>query len=142
MNDSFIKTHVHSSPLSSELEAATKAEPSANSMKARIYRLIEESGAEGMTPDELRPLIGKARTDGGNTVRRRMVDLWQEGKIRHHPEGLERNNDSGNACIVWVVGNDPKKKPSRMELLKADNKRLRSLLVSHGIDPNQDELPF
>lgn len=99
-----MRTHTHSDAWDTETEAFNKAAKSANSIKLSILYQIDKAGAvNGLTPDEF------VSANGGliNTIRRRFTDLWKEGKIRHHPNGLTRANSAGNQCVTWVIGNDP-----------------------------------
>ncbi len=125
----FVVTHTHRKGSSTEIQAAGKAAKSAPSIKKRILHRLSEEGPRGLTPDEFcEESIGLI-----NTVRRRFTDLWKEGKIRHHPT-LIRKNNAGNECTVWVLGTDPDldKNLSMLEKLKAENAQLRSLFESNG----------
>tara|TARA_R110000803_G_scaffold33627_13_gene73579 strand:+ start:1567 stop:2007 length:441 start_codon:yes stop_codon:yes gene_type:complete len=131
----FTRTHTHTEPHATETLAAVKAERSALPIKKHILHRLKEQ-PEGLTPDEFCDEINGLI----NTVRRRFTDLWKEGVIRHHPENRTRINDSKNECVVWVIGEDPRRKPSRHQQMQNEIIRLRHICRSHGIDPDQTEL--
>ena len=97
----------HNDGLGSERAALAKVAPTLASMRERILRDIQEAGDRGITPDEWCYEHGALI----NTVRRRFTDLWKDGFIRHHPKLLERDNQAGNPCVVWVAGRDDEQKP-------------------------------
>lgn len=117
--------HQHHNPHAGEEAAAEKAAKQSVALKPRIYQAILDAGHYGLTPDEFCKDTGKLI----NTVRRRITDLWKEGKVRHHPDELHRTNDDGNDCIVWVAGTDPAGTKTRHEKLKDENKILRQALA-------------
>lgn len=102
-----LKTHIHSRGLMTEVLAFERAAAVSKTMKSRILEDLKRSGDAGLTPDEW------AEANGAliNTVRRRFTDLWKAGQIRHHPGDLTRKNSSGNACVAWVLGADPRSAP-------------------------------
>lgn len=130
-----IETHVHRDGHATERMAASKADLSALPIKKHILALLAEE-PRGITPDEYCLKFGGLI----NTARRRFTDLWKEGKIRHHPDGLTRVNVSGNECVVWVLGEDAGRKPSRFEEMAREIARLRGLLRAHGINSDQGDL--
>lgn len=103
------RSHVHASATQGEQLAARRAGTRARAMWRSILRELEASGEVGMTPDE----YAERHCALINTVRRRFTDLWKEGKIRHHPGQVHRENAAGNPCIVWVMGRDPAAAPRR-----------------------------
>ena len=115
----FAAKHARTDGHATEHASAAKAKLKAGSTKSGILRALRH-WPDGITPDEFCDL-----THGLiNTVRRRFTDLWKEGMIRHHPAGVTRRNGAGNEAVVWVIGNDPDRKPSRVEELKAEIVRL------------------
>ena len=107
----FAESHQHRDAHRGEAAACDKAMRGASNMKARILACIVGAGEHGLTPDEY-----SVNTDALiNTVRRRITDLWKDGLVRHHPEGLHRINDAENECIVWVAGRDPNGTMTRFE---------------------------
>lgn len=103
----FVKTNTHSGGLETEIpseetEAVTKKQ------KAMILSLLEEAGEDGMTPYALSIAVGCDNSqESGSPIRRRLYDLRNEGKVRHHPEKRKEPNDRGNPCYCWVLGEDP-----------------------------------
>jgi hypothetical protein len=129
------ETHIHREGHATERMAATRAEAGALPIKQHILALLAENPG-GVTPDEYCLEFGGLI----NTVRRRFTDLWKEGRIRHHPDGLTRRNISDNECVVWVLGEDSGRKPSRFVEMQSEIARLRGLLRAHGIHPDQGDL--
>ena len=130
---SFTATHTHEGSWTTERTAADKAGRKTRSIKARILSRLSEEGDRGLTPDEFCAEVSGLI----NTIGRRFTDLLVDGKIRHHPGGATRTNDAGNECVVWVMGEDVGRKPSRVQALKDEIERLRELLDSAGVDPDQ-----
>lgn len=121
----FIQTHTHAEGHSTEAQAARKAGASVTSTKKRILARLEDE-PDGITPDEF------CDETGGliNTIRRRFTDLWKEGKICHHPEGKTRMNGHNNECVLWVLGEDTARKPSRYEENKGKESELRAAAIA------------
>ena len=131
----FATSHARKSdPLTSK-DAARKAEINSMSIKNKIIQRLSDEPLTGLTPDEFNEEV-----DGLiNTIRRRFTDLWKEGKIRHHPNGLTRINSAKNECVAWVIGEDENRKPSRVQVMKNEIYRLRKLLMANKIDPDQND---
>lgn len=89
--------HVHRPGIDTEHLAFEKVEPTISSIKAAILQSLE--GAD-FTPDEFAAERGMLI----NTIRRRFVDLWKEGRVR--PTDERRSNSNGNLCVVWTLGRD------------------------------------
>jgi len=128
-NKDFVTQHTHINAIETETSAAIKAGKQSESIKTIILQIMEQNGEHGLTPDEFCEMTGKLI----NTVRRRFTDLWKEGKIRHHLEKKTRTNKAKNECVVWVLGTDDNLKISRVQRLKLENERLRSLLLINRI---------
>lgn len=100
----------HADPRQSELFAAKKVKPHVETLKAKILRLMAESGQAGLIPDEVDGLI--------NTIRRRFTELWKDGFIK--PTDRMRANTRGNPETVWVLGRDPVLRVTRGKPVEAD----------------------
>lgn len=116
--------HTHHDPYESELAAAEKAFARAGTLKQKIYDILVAAGDEGMTPEEISSSLGYHTSDGGNTVRRRMIDLQKAGAIRYHAELITRKNKAGNDALVWVVGSDPDNQKTKIQVLQERIKEL------------------
>lgn len=123
--DEWAKEHAHHNPHDSEIAAAEKAFLRAGTLKEKIYNLLLAAGNAGMTPEEISNALGYNTSDGGNTVRRRMIDLQKSGMIRHHPELITRTNKAGNEALVWVVGSDPNNQKTKIQILQDRVRDLR-----------------
>lgn len=120
-----LKHLAHAAGCRTEFEALEKVAPRLNSMKTSIFHELLEATEKGLTPDEYCDRHGLLI----NTVRRRFTDMWKEGILRHHPDGLTRKNAAGNECVVWVVGYDPHAQVNRR--VKAIE---RALVLQQQID--------
>lgn len=79
-------------------EAAEKVAPVVKGLRAEVYRVLLEVGAEGLTDPELERLpVWHGRDLGPSTLRKRRGELVQQGYVI----------DSGrrrDGCIVWRAG--------------------------------------
>ena len=75
--------------------AAISALPHSGSIRYRVYEFILRRGLKGATDQE----IAKSLNLSGDTVRPTRKTLEQDLFVID--SGLTRNNQNGNACIVW-----------------------------------------
>jgi len=90
---------------------ADAAEPRAGTQRARIYALVLESGAKGVTSDELYDLLNEGIDQGcleerleripKNLVRARLSGLRDDGLVAD--SGRERPSRHGVPNTVWVA---------------------------------------
>ena len=77
--------------------AAAASIDNAASLRARVYRLIEERESWGATDIEIQNELNM----DGNTERPRRRELQRAGKIKD--SGRTRKTPSGRSAVVWVV---------------------------------------
>ena len=75
--------------------AAVAALPYSGSIRFRVYEFILRRGLEGATDQEIATSLNLS----GDTVRPTRKTLEQDLFVID--SGLTRNNQNGNACIVW-----------------------------------------
>ena len=78
-------------------EAARKIEPQRGKLQTLCYLAIKSAGASGMTAQEVETATGLP----GNTVRPRIVELWEQQRIER--TGERRPTRSGRMAVVWIA---------------------------------------
>lgn len=77
------------------LEARAKIEPQIGTLRRKVYELFINRGMYGATDQEVERYLHL----DGNTVRPIRGSLVKDGFIID--TGTTRQNENGNACIVW-----------------------------------------
>ena len=67
-------------------------------LQAKAFRAIAESGARGLTTNEIAQKLGIDR----GSIQPRTSELRAKGRIRD--SGQRRQNANGKRAIVWVTG--------------------------------------
>jgi len=79
------------------IAAMVKAEPKRDSYRGRVYQYLVDQQEKGATDQEMQEALKMA----GDTLRPTRGSLLKNGLI--YDSGKTRQNENGNACIVWVV---------------------------------------
>jgi hypothetical protein len=69
----------------------------APTLRRKVYEAVRAAGAEGRTSDEVEAATGMS----GNTVRPRLLELAEEGRVMRAPR--VRPTRSGRLAVVWTV---------------------------------------
>lgn len=77
-------------------QASESIEPSANTLRARVFYAIDRQGVSGATDDEIQEFLSM----NPSTQRPRRVELVQMGRVAD--SGLTRKTRSGRSATVWV----------------------------------------
>ncbi len=86
-------------------QAAELARPFAAQQQEQVFQAIAQSGANGMTDQEVEDSLGIA----GNSVRPRRMALWKAGRVKD--SGNLRLTKSGRSAVVWIVTPPHENKP-------------------------------
>ena len=81
-------------------DAAEQAKPNAATQRARVLKLVRESGWSddpGLTDEQIQERLGLS----GNTQRPRRMELVTMGLIKD--SGRTRKTKSGREAVVWVL---------------------------------------
>ena len=125
-------------PETSHLAARSISGKCVTKIEAEVLGVILSSGSNGATVWEIESMTGIRN----GSVSPRTAPLCRKGLIVN--SGKRRKGDSTRLQTVWIAGNgepiSKPKKPSLLEQLKVEVKRLRQVLDVNGINPDQHDL--
>jgi hypothetical protein len=79
------------------IAAMVRAEPKRDSYRGRVYQYLVDAQEKGATDQEMQTALRMS----GDTLRPTRGSLMKDGLI--YDSGKTRQNEKGNACIVWVI---------------------------------------
>ena len=88
---------IPANPIATRAAARAAIAPLAPGVRRRVYEAIRDSGGAGLTAEEAED----ATNLSGNTVRPRLMELAEEGRIMRAPR--VRLTRSKRTATIWVV---------------------------------------